>query len=105
MREDAVAEISEEPDEKQVARAAYTVLYDGQCEICQACVSWLRTLDRKRQTVCLPISAETLSSLDPRLNLDACLRQLHILSPRSDMYVGWDAIAILARLFPPTWLI
>jgi hydroxyacylglutathione hydrolase len=92
-------------DSEAVASATYTVLYDGQCEICQACVSWLCTLDRKRQTVCLPISAETLSSLDPRLNLDACLRQLHVLSPRSDLYVGWDAVATLARLFPSTWLI
>jgi predicted DCC family thiol-disulfide oxidoreductase YuxK len=92
-------------ESEAIASATYTVLYDGQCEICQACVSWLRTLDRKHQTVCLPISAETLSSLDPRLNLDACLRQLHVLSPRSDLYVGWDAVATLARLFPSTWLV
>ena len=83
----------------------YTVLYDGQCEVCQACVSWLKTLDRRHQTVSLPISAETLSALDSRLNLDHCLRQLHVLGPQSELYVGWDAVASLARLFPSTWLI
>jgi predicted DCC family thiol-disulfide oxidoreductase YuxK len=88
-----------------VPAATYTVLYDGQCEICQACVSWLKKLDRRNQTVCLSISAETLSSLDPRLNLDDCLRQLHVLGPQSELYVGWDAVACLARLFPSTWLI
>ncbi len=92
-------------DSESIASATYSVLYDDQCEICQACVSWLRTLDRKHQTICLPISAETLSSLDPRLSLDACLRQLHVLSPGSDLYVGWDAVATLARLFSPTRLI
>ena len=107
MGEDSAAEIltCQTTQGEPIPAGTYTVLYDGQCEVCQACVSWLKTLDRRRQTVSLPISAETLSSLDPRLNLDACLRQLHILSPRSDMYVGWDAIATLARLFPSTWLI
>ncbi len=44
MREHAVEDITERPDEKQSANAAYRVLYDGQCEVCQSCVSWLRNL-------------------------------------------------------------
>src|SRR5512144_2396416 len=58
----------------------YTGLYDGQCEICQGSVSWLRTLDRRNRTTCLPISVEALAKLDARLKLDECLRQLHVLS-------------------------
>jgi len=105
MREDAVAEISEEPDEKQVARAAYRVLYDGQCEICQACVSWLKTLDHENKTICLPISTEMLSTVDSRLRMDDCLQQLHVVTSDGEIHVGWDAVACLARLFPSTWLI
>ena len=105
MREDAVAEISEEPDEKQVARAAHRVLYDGQCEICQACVSWLKTLDYENKAICLPISAEVLPTVDSRLRMDDCLRQLHVVTPEGEIHVGWDAVACLARLFPSTWLI
>jgi len=105
MREDAVAEITEQPDEKQVARAAYRVLYDGQCEICQACVSWLKTLDYENKAICLPISAEVLPTVDSRLRMDDCLRQLHVVTPEGEIHVGWDAVACLARLFPSTWLI
>jgi len=84
---------------------AYRVLYDGQCEICQACVSWLRTLDHGNKTICLPISTAALSACDPRLRLDECLRQLHVVTPEGEIHAGWDAVACLARLFPSTWLI
>jgi predicted DCC family thiol-disulfide oxidoreductase YuxK len=83
----------------------YRVLYDGQCEICQACVSWLKALDHENKTVCLPISAEVLSAVDPRLGMAECLQQLHVVTPESEIYVGWDAVACLAHLFPSTWLI
>lgn len=81
----------------------YTVLYDGQCEVCQACVSWLKVLDRQQQTSPDAITPELLSSIDPRLELDACLKQLHVVTPKGELLVGWDAVARLARLFPPTW--
>jgi predicted DCC family thiol-disulfide oxidoreductase YuxK len=54
---------------------AYRVLYDGQCEICQASVAWLKTLGRQNKTLPVPISAEALSAVDSRLRLDECLRQ------------------------------
>ncbi len=104
MREHAIGDVAEKPNEEH-ATSAYRVLYDGQCEICQACVSWLRTLDRESKTICLPISAEVLSKVDSRLNLDGCLRQLHVVTPEGEIHVGWDAVACLARLFPSTWLI
>jgi glyoxylase-like metal-dependent hydrolase (beta-lactamase superfamily II)/predicted DCC family thiol-disulfide oxidoreductase YuxK len=104
MREHAVEDITEKPDETHVARA-YRVLYDSQCEVCQACVSWLKALDHENKTICLPISTEILSAVDSRLNLDDCLRQLHVVTPEGDILVGWDAVACLARLFPSTWLI
>ena len=83
----------------------YIVLYDGQCEICQACVSWLNVLDGNKKTSPVPISAETVSNLDARLSLEDCLRQLHVLTPDRELHVGWDAVACLACLFPATWLI
>jgi hydroxyacylglutathione hydrolase len=83
----------------------YRVLYDGQCEVCQACVSWLKVLDPGDKTLTLPISLEILSSVDPRLRIDDCLRQLHVVTPNGEILVGWDAVAVLARLFPSTWII
>ena len=105
MLDHPLAAIAEKLDEKQPTSATYRVLYDGQCEICQACVSWLKALDHEKRTVCLPISAEVLSSLDSRLRMDACLRQLHVVTPEGEIHVGWDAVTNLARLFRPTWLI
>jgi hydroxyacylglutathione hydrolase len=105
MREHAVEEIAEKPDEEHRAKATYRVLYDGQCEICQSCVSWLKTFDYDNKTICMPISAEVLAAVDSRLQIDECLRQLHVVTPEREIYVGWDAVACLARLFPSTWLI
>jgi hydroxyacylglutathione hydrolase len=105
MGDSSLVEIPTRPSKEQASMAAYRVLYDGQCEICQACVSWLRTLDRQNKTVCLPISAEVLPTVDSRLKMDECLRQLHVVTPEGKIYVGWDAVTCLARLFPSTWLI
>src|ERR1700739_3729029 len=105
MREPALEDIAEKPAERPDASPAYRVLYDGQCEICQACVSWLKALDHENKTVCLPISAEVLPTVDSRLKLDECLRQLHVVTPEGEIQVGWNAVASLARLFGPTWLI
>jgi glyoxylase-like metal-dependent hydrolase (beta-lactamase superfamily II)/predicted DCC family thiol-disulfide oxidoreductase YuxK len=85
--------------------AAYRVLFDGQCEICQACVSWLKALDRHEKVECLEISEPLLLAIDQRLRLDDCLRQLHVVTPAGDILVGWDAVAALARLFSPTWIV
>jgi hydroxyacylglutathione hydrolase len=105
MGDQSLAEIAGKADRKHGAKPAYRVLYDGQCEICQACVSWLKALDHQNKTICLPISADVLPTVDPRLNSDECLRQLHVVTPQGEIHVGWDAVACLARLFPSTWLI
>ena len=105
MPEHPVAEIAEKPAETRPADGMYRVLYDGQCEICQACVSWLKALDHEKRTVCLPISADVIASVDSRLGMEDCLRQLHVVTPEGEILVGWDAVANLARLFRPTWLI
>jgi predicted DCC family thiol-disulfide oxidoreductase YuxK len=97
--------MSFDPASLRSINGTYVVLYDGQCEICQACVSWLKALDTKRETTALPISAEAIAALDSRLNLDDCLRRLHVLTPDRRILVGWDAVARLASLFPETWVV
>jgi len=105
MSDRLLAEITASSDKEHDANSAYRVLYDGQCEICQSSVSWLRALDRKNKTICLPIDTEVLSAVDSRLQMDECLRQLHVVTPKGEIHVGWDAVACLARLFPSTWVI
>jgi predicted DCC family thiol-disulfide oxidoreductase YuxK len=59
----------------------YEVFYDAQYEICQACVSWLQILDRRGVTSAIPISPEVLAEHNGALDLDACLRELHVVAP------------------------
>jgi len=104
MGNQSLAEIAATADTHH-ATPAYVVLYDGQCEICQAYVSWLKTLDHENKTMCLPISTAALSACDSRLRIDECLQQLHVVTPDGEIRVGWDAVTRLARLFPSTRLI
>jgi glyoxylase-like metal-dependent hydrolase (beta-lactamase superfamily II)/predicted DCC family thiol-disulfide oxidoreductase YuxK len=105
MAKHPLAEIAEKPDEKPMAGRMYKVLYDAQCEVCQAGVSWLRILDHEKRMLCLPISADVLSLVDSPLTMEDCLRQLHVVTPQGEIHVGWDAVAHLARLFRSTWII
>jgi hydroxyacylglutathione hydrolase len=105
MQGSSIDDVAKEPEDENGPKIAYRVLYDGQCEICQACVSWLKTLDRHNETICLPISVETLREVGSRLRMDECLRQLHVVTPKGEIYVGWDAVTCLARLCPATWLV
>ena len=82
----------------------FQVFYDDQCEICQACVSWLRFLDRRGRAECIGIHPETLAPY-PSLSIDRCLQQLHIITPEQHVLTGWDAVARLARLSPLTWAV
>ncbi len=68
-------------------------------------MSWLKLLDRRQQVLALPIAPDVLSSVHPDLDLNACLRELHVTTPQGAIRRGWDAVATLARLFPATWLI
>jgi glyoxylase-like metal-dependent hydrolase (beta-lactamase superfamily II)/predicted DCC family thiol-disulfide oxidoreductase YuxK len=105
MADQSLVEITADRGNRRATTSAYRVLYDGQCEICQACVAWLKALDHGNRTLPLPISAEVLSAVDSRLRLDECLRQLHVVTPESEILLAWDAVATLARLFPSTWII
>lgn len=83
----------------------FRVLYDEQCEICQAGVTWLRFLDRSGVVKNEPLNPERLSSIDCRLDAEACARELHVLGPDGELWVGGAAVRRLARLFPATWLV
>jgi glyoxylase-like metal-dependent hydrolase (beta-lactamase superfamily II)/predicted DCC family thiol-disulfide oxidoreductase YuxK len=79
------------------------VFYDSQCEVCQAFVSWLRLLDRGRQTDAVPLEPKTVRASG--LDFQACSEQLHVMNPDGRVRSGWTAVAFLARRFPATWLI
>ena len=83
----------------------YIAIYDEQCEVCQSFVSWLQILDRHRQVAAVPIEPHLLATLHPTLSVEGCLRELHVITPEGHIRRGWLAVAELARLFRPTFLI
>jgi len=80
-------------------------LYDGQCEVCQASVTWLRLLDRNGQVEATALETADIAALHPSLRMEECLRQLHVIDSVGRVFVGWNAVARLARVSPWTWLI
>jgi glyoxylase-like metal-dependent hydrolase (beta-lactamase superfamily II)/predicted DCC family thiol-disulfide oxidoreductase YuxK len=101
----AVATPGPDHDVAGVRPGQYAAIYDEQCEICQAFVSWLRLLDRHGKVAALPIDSELLPTIHPSLELEACLRELHVVTSQGEVRRGWDGVAELARLFPVTFLI
>ena len=86
-------------------RSHYRVIYDEQCEVCQAGVSWLKILDHDKRVAVHPIDPGILHTIHPTLKVEECLRELHVVSPGGEVAVGADAVILLARLFPETRLI
>jgi predicted DCC family thiol-disulfide oxidoreductase YuxK len=85
------------------ANARATVIYDDQCEFCQASIDWLRALDRRGSIDCVGIDRERVEACG--LDVKECERQLHVIKPSGKAVAGWDAVAWLARRFPATWAI
>lgn len=83
----------------------YQVLYDEQCEVCQAGATWLHLLDRNGIVECTHYLSSRLLDSDERFTADACARELHILDPKGRVWVGGAAVRELARQFPQTrWI-
>ena len=93
------------PASTPLSTEKFKVLYDDQCEICQAGVAWLAVLDRHGRTEAVPITAAALRELGAGLEMDSCLRELHVANSDGQVYRGWDAVARLARLFGWTWIV
>src|SRR5260370_27805829 len=77
-----------------------TAGYDGQCEICQAAVSWIRLLDRRGAVRCVALQDGSLADVHPELALAECLAQLHVVDADGRIDVGWQAVARIAEAIP-----
>lgn len=79
----------------------WIVLYDSECEVCQAGIAWLRLLDPRHLTDPRPIDEHPPA----KLTRDDCLRELHVVAPNGSILRGAPAVAQLARLSPITWIL
>jgi glyoxylase-like metal-dependent hydrolase (beta-lactamase superfamily II)/predicted DCC family thiol-disulfide oxidoreductase YuxK len=79
-----------------------TAVYDGQCEICQAAVSWIRVLDRRGVVRCVAVQEGALADVHPELDAARCLAELHVVDSGGQVTVGWPAVARIAAAIPLT---
>ncbi len=77
---------------RTLGSVAIVALYDEQCELCQASVSWIRVLDRRRRVTCLPVQGTDLALISPALDAEACLRTLHAVDDDGVVHTGWEAV-------------
>jgi predicted DCC family thiol-disulfide oxidoreductase YuxK len=74
-----------------MAQKLITVIYDGQCRLCQASINWL-------QLKC-QITAHSFYEINPadfQLTLQECQRQVIAISG-NQIYKGADAVAVLLK--------
>jgi len=90
------------PCRRTLGSVAIVALYDEQCELCQASVSWIRLLDRRTRVTCLPVQGTDLAALSPTLDPDACLRTLHAVTDDGVVHTGWEAVRQVWSAVPLT---
>jgi len=77
-----------------------TAVYDGQCEICQAAVSWIRALDRRGVVRYVAVQEGVLADVHPALDTAECMANLHVVDAGGQVLVGWQAVARIAGAIP-----
>jgi predicted DCC family thiol-disulfide oxidoreductase YuxK len=74
-----------------MAQNAITVIYDGQCRLCQASLNWLQLKSK--------ITAHSFHQINPaefQLTLEECQRQVIAIAD-NQIYKGADAVAVLLK--------
>lgn len=76
-----------------------TLIYDGECDICQQAVARLRRWDREHALRFVPFqdgAAVTAFGIE----LPALAAAMHLILPDGRVFAGADAVPELLRLFP-----
>ena len=83
-----------------------TLIYDGECGICQQSVALLRRWDREHVLHYIPFQdAAGVARHGRGIALPALAAAMHLVLPDGRVYAGADAIPELLRLFPgKRWL-
>jgi predicted DCC family thiol-disulfide oxidoreductase YuxK len=82
-------------------RSRMTVVYDGGCGICRATMAWLAAFDWSRRLRLLDLyRCDEVEALGAGLDRDACVRDLHAVTERGKVLVGYDAYRAMAARLP-----
>ncbi len=83
----------------------YWLVYDGRCGFCRG---WVRLIERldllgRVRPLDLHTQAERVLRRAPGLDRDGLMKAVHLLSPAGEVWAGFEAVRMLARLVPPLW--
>jgi len=80
-------------------KASPTLIYDGDCGLCQQAVDMLRRWDREHVLRFVPFQNEAaVASFG--IGLPAVAAAMHLILPDGSVYAGADAVPELLRLLP-----
>lgn len=83
-----------------------TILYDGQCRLCQRSVRLLQTLDwLGRLHFADARDPANLAATDPPLQPERLMEEMHAVTPTGKVYHGYGAFRCIAWRVPLLWLI
>jgi len=75
----------------------YTVIYDGTCGMCSKSVRRIRKMDRVGVFDYVPYQAPDLLARFPKLNLEACEREIFVVTPAGDIRGGPEGVAEILK--------
>ncbi|MCB9452766.1 MAG: DUF393 domain-containing protein [Anaerolineaceae bacterium] len=89
--------------------APVTLLYDGQCVICQQSKRIIRALDWLKRTAFVDLhDREAANACCPSLDFAAALGQMHLVTPDGTLLGGFLAMRRVLKELPlgyPVWLL
>ncbi len=87
----------------RAAQPLARVLYDGACPRCRASMALVASADPDRLVEPIDLTAVDVTTVHPSLTKEACLRSMHVVSPKGRVWAGYDGVLALARLLPLWW--
>ena len=87
------------------SRARYVMLFDGSCGLCQRTVQMVRRLDILNRIDVLDVARgwPAVAARHPGLSREACLDEMHVMTPRGRVELGFAAYRAMARAIPAAW--
>jgi predicted DCC family thiol-disulfide oxidoreductase YuxK len=82
---------------------ALQVLYDGACPRCRASMALLTAADPDRALQPIDLTRVDVSSLNPSLTKEACMRSMHVIARDGRIKFGFDAVRAIGGWLPLFW--
>ncbi len=83
----------------------YTVVYDGQCKVCNRLVTLLHKWDKRKEIETIPSQNSTVPARFPWIPLAAYREAMQLIGPGGRTWQGAAAIDQLLTILPGGWLI